>query len=100
MLIAIGSIIVTPYAMIYDMPMVAVAIMLHWKVRIDANEPVPPLEIGVTVALGATVLAMISHSVPFVAAILLVGMLLSMAGVLERGGRLADRLKVSPPAAT
>ncbi|MDU0958438.1 MAG: glycosyltransferase family 87 protein [Bradyrhizobium sp.] len=99
-LIAIGSIIVTPYAMIYDMPMVAVAIMLHWKVRIDANEPVPPLEIGVTVALGATVLAMISHAVPFVAAILLVGMLLSMAGVLERGGRLADRLKVSPPAAT
>lgn len=43
---------------------------------------------------------MISYSVPFVAVILLVGMLLSMAGVLERGGRLADRLKVSPPAAT
>lgn len=30
-LAAIGSMVVAPYAMIYDMPMIAAAIALHWK---------------------------------------------------------------------
>ncbi|CCE03110.1 conserved membrane hypothetical protein [Bradyrhizobium sp. STM 3809] len=70
-LVAIGSIIATPYAMIYDMPMVAAGLALHWKSRTDAGESIAPWEIGLVVALGACLLAMIGHSLPFVAAMLL-----------------------------
>lgn len=98
-LVAVGSIIATPYAMIYDMPMVAAGIAIHWKARSDAGEPIAPLEIGLVIALGACLLAMIGHSVPFAAAILLVLLALSIAGVFDRSGRSAPALNMTPPAA-
>ncbi|WP_315715334.1 MULTISPECIES: glycosyltransferase family 87 protein [unclassified Bradyrhizobium] len=98
-LVAVGSIIATPYAMIYDMPMVAAGIAIHWKARSDAGEPIAPLEIGLVIALGACLLAMIGHSVPFAAAILLVLLALSIAGVFDRSGRPLPALDVAPPAA-
>ncbi|UFZ02563.1 DUF2029 domain-containing protein [Bradyrhizobium ontarionense] len=97
-LVAIGSIVVTPYAMIYDMPMVAAGIAIHWKARVDAGEPIAALEIGLAIALSACLLAMIGHSVPFAAAILLVLLLSSVAGVFSRVGRSAPTLNVAPPA--
>ncbi|WP_315797348.1 glycosyltransferase family 87 protein [Bradyrhizobium sp. SZCCHNRI3043] len=98
-LVAVGSIIATPYAMIYDMPMVAAGIAIHWKARSDAGEPIPPLEIGLVIALGACLLAMIVHSVPLAAAILLVLLALSIAGVFDRSSRRAPALNMTPPAA-
>ncbi|MGJ5155056.1 glycosyltransferase family 87 protein [Bradyrhizobium sp. HKCCYLR1023] len=98
-LVAVGSIIATPYAMIYDMPMVAAGIAIHWKARSDAGEPIAPLEIGLVIALGACLLAMIGHSVPLAAAILLVLLALSIAGVFDRSGRPLPALDVAPPAA-
>lgn len=98
-LVAVGSIIATPYAMIYDMPMVAAGIAIHWKARSDAGEPIAPLEIGVVIALGACLLAMIGQSVPLAAAILLVLLALSIAGVFDRSGRPLPALDVAPPAA-
>ncbi|WP_315775619.1 MULTISPECIES: glycosyltransferase family 87 protein [unclassified Bradyrhizobium] len=98
-LIAVGSVIATPYAMIYDMPMVAAGIAIHWKARSDAGEPIAPLEIGLVIALGACLLAMIGHSVPLAAAILLVLLALSIAGVFDRSGRPLPALDVAPPAA-
>ncbi|WP_315783928.1 glycosyltransferase family 87 protein [Bradyrhizobium sp. SZCCHNPS1003] len=98
-LVAVGSIIATPYAMIYDMPMVATGIAIHWKARSDAGEPIPPLEIGLVIALGACLLAMIVHSVPLAAAILLVLLALSIAGVFDRSSRRAPALNMTPPAA-
>ncbi|MGJ4955755.1 glycosyltransferase family 87 protein [Bradyrhizobium sp. HKCCYLRH2015] len=98
-LVAVGSIIATPYAMIYDMPMVAAGIAIHWKARSDAGEPIAPLEIGVVIALGACLLAMIGHSVPLVAAILLVLLALSIAGVFDRSGRRLPALNAAPPPA-
>lgn len=99
-LVAIGSIIVTPYAMIYDMPMVAAGIAIHWKARVSAGETVAPLEIGVVIALAVCALAMISHSLPFVAAILMVLLFLSVAGVFGRAGQSMPTLSVAPPAAS
>ncbi|MGJ5041961.1 MULTISPECIES: glycosyltransferase family 87 protein [unclassified Bradyrhizobium] len=98
-LVAVGSIIATPYAMIYDMPMVAAGIAIHWKARSDAGEPIAPLEIGLVIALGACLLAMIGHSVPLAAAILLILLALSIAGVFDRSGRPLPALDVAPPAA-
>jgi len=98
-LVAIGSIIVTPYAMIYDMPMVAAGIAIHWKARVDADEPVAPLEIGLVIALAICVLTMTSHSLPFVAAILMVLLFLSVASVFSRAGQSMPKLSVAPPAA-
>ncbi|WP_315812555.1 glycosyltransferase family 87 protein [Bradyrhizobium sp. SZCCHNR2028] len=98
-LVAVGSVIATPYAMIYDMPMVAAGIAIHWKARSDAGEPIPPLEIGLVIALGACLLAMIVHSVPLAAAILLVLLALSIAGVFDRSSRRAPALNMTPPAA-
>ncbi|MGJ5175580.1 glycosyltransferase family 87 protein [Bradyrhizobium oligotrophicum] len=98
-LVAIGSIIATPYAMIYDMPMVAAGIAIHWKARIEAGEPIVALEIGVVIALSACLLAMIGQSVPFVATMLLLLLFLSVAGVFSRVGRPTPALNVAPPAA-
>ncbi|XUM24008.1 glycosyltransferase family 87 protein [Bradyrhizobium oligotrophicum S58] len=98
-LVAVGSIIATPYAMIYDMPMVAAGIAIHWKARSDRGEPVAALEIGLVIALGACLLAMIGHSVPLAAAMLLVLLALSIAGVFDRSGRRLPPLNVAPPAA-
>ncbi|MGJ4964520.1 glycosyltransferase family 87 protein [Bradyrhizobium sp. HKCCYLRH3061] len=98
-LVAVGSIIATPYAMIYDMPMAAAGIAIHWKARSDAGEPIAPLEIGVVIALGACLLAMIGHSVPLAAAILLVLLALSIAGVFDRSGRRLPALNAAPPPA-
>jgi len=94
---AIGSIVATPYAMIYDMPMVAAGIAIHWKARTEAGEPIAPLEIGVTIALSVCLFAMIGHSVPFAAAILLVLLFLSVAGVFDRSRRSVLALRVTPP---
>jgi len=98
-LAAVGSIIVTPYAMIYDLPMAAAGIAIHWKARTGAGEPIAAREIGLVIALSACVLAMIGHAVPFAAAILLVLLFLSVAGVFDRSGRSVSALKVAPPAA-
>ncbi|WP_316177483.1 MULTISPECIES: glycosyltransferase family 87 protein [unclassified Bradyrhizobium] len=98
-LVAVGSVIATPYAMIYDMPMVAAGIAIHWNARSDAGEPIAPQEIGLVIALGACLLAMIVHSVPLAAAILLVLLALSIAGVFDRSGRPLPALDVAPPAA-
>ncbi|WP_315753829.1 MULTISPECIES: glycosyltransferase family 87 protein [unclassified Bradyrhizobium] len=98
-LVAVGSVVATPYAMIYDMPMVAAGIAIHWKARSDMGEPVAALEIGLVTALGACLLAMIGHSVPLAAAILLVVLALSIAGVFDRSSRSVSALNVAPPAA-
>src|SRR5581483_10549944 len=97
-LIAIGSIIVTPYAMIYDMPMVAAAIVIHWKARTDAGEPMAAREIGLSIALSACLLVMIGHSVPFAAAILLVLLFLSVADVFDSTRRSVPALNAAPRA--
>ncbi|MGC2775590.1 MAG: glycosyltransferase family 87 protein [Bradyrhizobium sp.] len=99
-LAAIGSIVATPYAMIYDMPMVAAGIAIHWKARTDAGEPVAALDIGLVIALSACLFAMIGHSVPFAATSLLVLLLLSVAGVFSRVDRSMPALNVAPPAAS
>ncbi|CAL74676.1 Conserved hypothetical protein; putative membrane protein [Bradyrhizobium sp. ORS 278] len=70
-LVAIGSIVATPYAMIYDVPMVAAGLAIHWKARTDAGKTIALWEIGLVIALGTCLLAMIGHSLPFVAAMLL-----------------------------
>ncbi|GLH80826.1 hypothetical protein SSBR45G_57350 [Bradyrhizobium sp. SSBR45G] len=98
-LVAIGSIVATPYAMIYDMPMVAAGIAIHWKARIDAGAPISALEIGVVIVLAACLLAMIGHALPFVAALLLMLLVLSVAGACDRFGRQLPALNVAPPAA-
>jgi hypothetical protein len=98
-LVAVGSIIATPYAMIYDMPMVAAGIVIHWKARADAGEPIAAREIGLVIALGVCLLAMIGHAVPLAAALLLVLLVLSIAGVLDRPRRTTAALNVAPPAA-
>ncbi len=99
-LIAIGSIIVTPYAMIYDLPMVAAGLAIHWKARVQAGEPIAAREISLVIALSACLLAMIGHSVPFVAAILLVLLFLSVAGVFSRVEQSLPALNAAPPAPT
>lgn len=98
-LVAIGSVIVTPYAMIYDLPMVAAGLLIHWKARTDAGEPIAAAEIGVAIALSACLLAMIGHSLPFVAAALLCLLFLSVAGIFSRAEQSIPALKVAPPAA-
>ncbi|CCD94563.1 conserved membrane hypothetical protein [Bradyrhizobium sp. ORS 375] len=98
-LVAVGSIVVTPYAMIYDMPMVAAGIAIHWKARLEAGAPIAVLEIGLVITLGACLLAMIAHSLPLAAAFLLVLLVLSIAGVFDRSSRSAPALNVAPPAA-
>ncbi|NPU13191.1 DUF2029 domain-containing protein [Bradyrhizobium sp. 83002] len=97
-LVAVGSIIATPYAMIYDLPMVAAGIAIHWKARVDAGEPIATLEIGLVIALGVCLLAMIGHTVPLAAALLLVLLVLSIAGVFDRSARTVAALNVAPPA--
>ncbi|WP_257170241.1 glycosyltransferase family 87 protein [Bradyrhizobium sp. SRS-191] len=98
-LVAVGSVLATPYAMIYDMPMVAAGIAIHWKARSDAGEPIAPLEIGLVIALSACLLAMIGHSVPLAAPLLLTLLALSIGGMFDRSGRTAPALNVLPPAA-
>ncbi|WP_456711893.1 glycosyltransferase family 87 protein [Bradyrhizobium sp. USDA 4353] len=90
-LVAVGSILATPYAMIYDMPMVAAGIVIHWKARREAGAPIAPLEIGLVIALGACLLAMIGHSVPLAAPLLLTLMVLSIGGALP-----AQRATLNP----
>ncbi|NPU66608.1 DUF2029 domain-containing protein [Bradyrhizobium sp. 83012] len=97
-LVAVGSIIATPYAMIYDLPMVAAGIAIHWKARVDAGEPIATLEIGLVIALGVCLLVMIGHTVPLAAALLLVLLVLSIAGVFDRSARTVAALNVAPPA--
>ncbi|NPV20318.1 glycosyltransferase family 87 protein [Bradyrhizobium aeschynomenes] len=97
-LVAVGSIIATPYAMIYDLPMVAAGIAIHWKAQVDAGEPIATLEIGLVIALGVCLLVMIGHTVPLAAALLLVLLVLSIAGVFDRSARTVAALNVAPPA--
>ncbi|MGJ4998526.1 glycosyltransferase family 87 protein [Bradyrhizobium sp. HKCCYLS3077] len=98
-LVAVGSIVVTPYAMIYDMPMVAAGIAIHWTARVEAGAPIAPLEIGLVIALGVCLLAMITHSLPLAAALLLVMLVLSIAGVFDRVRRSMPEFNAAPPSA-
>ncbi|MGJ4939919.1 glycosyltransferase family 87 protein [Bradyrhizobium sp. HKCCYLS1011] len=100
---AIGSVIATPYAMIYDMPMVTAAIAIRWKARADAGEPTPALEVALVIALFACALVMIGHSVPFAAAtmafLLFLRIARSPSDALSADHRPLPALNVAPPAA-
>jgi Glycosyltransferase family 87 len=80
---AIGSIVVAPYAMIYDMPMVAAAIAIHWRARAGAGVPILIPEVVLVVALFACLLAMIGSSVPFAASALVFLLFLVIAASRE-----------------
>jgi hypothetical protein len=77
---AIGTIVVAPYAMIYDMPMIAAAVAIDWKARTGAGVPIKSLEVMLVVALFACILLMVSSSLPFAASVLVFVLFLVMAG--------------------
>lgn len=82
----IGSMVVAPYAMIYDMPMIAAAIAIHWKARAEAGVPILIAEVLLVVALFACLLAMIGNSIPFAASVMVFVLFLVIA--FSRGAEL------------
>ena len=77
---AIGSIVVAPYAMIYDMPMIAAAVAIDWKARTSACVPIKILEVVLVVALFVCILGMVTSLLPFAASVLVFVLFLVIAG--------------------
>jgi hypothetical protein len=79
-MVAIGTIIVTPYVMIYDMPIIAAAVAIDWKARSEASVPVKSPEVILVAALFTCILAMVNSLLPFAASILIFVLFLVIAG--------------------
>jgi hypothetical protein len=77
---AIGTIVVAPYAMIYDMPMIAAAVAIDWKARTSACVPIKILEVVLVVALFVCILGMVTSLLPFAASVLVFVLFLVIAG--------------------
>jgi alpha-1,2-mannosyltransferase len=96
---AIGSIVVAPYAMIYDMPMIAAAVAIDWKARADAGVPIKIPEVVLVVALFTCVLGMINNSAPFAASVMVFLLFLviaaSRAAVSSGGTGLASPINAN-----
>jgi hypothetical protein len=75
----IGTIVVAPYAMIYDMPMIAAAVAIDWKARTDACVPIKSPEVVLVVALFACMLGMVTSLLPFAASVLIFVLFLVIA---------------------
>lgn len=87
-MVAIGTIVVAPYAMIYDMPMIAAAVAIDWKARRDSCVPIKGPEVLLVVALFACIVDMVNSSLPFAASILVFVLFLVIAG--SRNAALKD----------
>jgi hypothetical protein len=77
---AIGTIVVAPYAMIYDMPMIAAAVAIDWKARTGAGVPIKSPEVVLVAALFACILGMVTSLLPFAASVLVFALFLVIAG--------------------
>jgi hypothetical protein len=77
---AIGTVVVAPYAMIYDMPMIAAAVAIDWKARAGACVPIKSPEVVLVVALFACLLGMVTSLLPFAASVLVFVLFLVIAG--------------------
>jgi hypothetical protein len=67
----IGSFLVAPYAMIYDTPMIASAIVLHWQSRLRRGAPVGIREVTLVIATFGCFFVMVSAALPLLAPLLL-----------------------------
>jgi hypothetical protein len=67
----LGSVIVAPHVVIYDLPMVAAAIAIYWQALARRGVPFTLGNSGHVAILFAAILAMVAHSVPFVVSALL-----------------------------
>jgi len=79
-MVAIGTIIVAPYAMIYDMPMIAAAVAIDWQARREACVPIKSPEVILVAALFACILGMVNSLLPFAASVLVFVLFLVIAG--------------------
>jgi len=71
----LATVIVAPYVMIYDMPMVAAALAIYWR----AHPPARLWEVALVIALFTSFLNMIENVVPFAAAVLIFALFLVIA---------------------
>ena len=71
----LATIIAAPYVMIYDMPMIAAALAIHWR----AHPPARLWEVALVIALFTSFLAMMESVVPFAAALLIFALFLVVA---------------------
>lgn len=72
----VGSFLVAPYAMVYDTPMIASAVVLHWKSRRASGHTIGLWEVTLVIATFACLLDMISAALPLVAPLLILGVFL------------------------
>jgi hypothetical protein len=79
-MVVIGTIVVAPYAMIYDLPMIAAAIAIDWKARTRAFVPIKSPEVVLVVALFACILGMVTSLLPLAASVLLFVLFLVIPG--------------------
>jgi len=67
----IGAFLVAPYAMIYDTPMIASAIVLHWRSRLRNGYAIGIREATLVIALFGCLFDMVSAALPLFAPLLL-----------------------------
>jgi hypothetical protein len=67
----IGSLLAAPYAMVYDTPMIASAVVLYWRARIRDGHAIGIWEVTLVIATFACFLDMVSASLPLLAPLLI-----------------------------
>ncbi len=67
----IGAFLVAPYAMIYDAPMFASAIALHWRSRLRGGATIGIWEVTLVIAAFGCLFDMVSAALPLLAPLLL-----------------------------
>jgi hypothetical protein len=75
----VGALIVAPYAMIYDTPMLASAVALSWRARRRAGLAIHIREITLVIVTFACLLTMVTAALPFVAPALIGAVFLTFA---------------------
>jgi hypothetical protein len=63
--VIVASFLVAPYAFIYDMPMITSALVLQWRQRQMLSKPIAIWEIELVIVIYATMIVMVSKSLPF-----------------------------------
>jgi hypothetical protein len=74
----IGTLMVAPYAMIYDTPMIASAVVLHWRARIGNGCAIGIREVTLVIATFASFFYMVSGALPLLAPFLLLAIFVVM----------------------
>jgi len=91
----IGSLLAAPYAMVYDTPMIASAVVLYWRARIRDGHATGIWEVTLVIATFACFLDMVSASLPLLAPLLILTIFMVIATSSDT--RTSPRSQKRPP---